>query len=100
MIKHIVMWKLKDSFNGETKSEMISNVKSILEDLKSKINVIIEIEVGINFNASEAASDVVLYSTFKSREDLDIYQKHPDHLKVAGYISEIRTDRTVADYEF
>jgi len=99
MIKHIVMWKLKDSLNGETKSEMISNVKSILEDLKSKINVIIEIEVGINFNPSEAASDVVLYSTFKSREDLDIYQKHPDHLKVAGYISEIRTDRTVVDYE-
>ena len=99
MIKHIVMWKIKDSHNGESKSEIIEHVKNILEELKSKISEIIEIEVGLNFNPSEAAYDVVLYSTFNSREDLEIYQKHPDHLAVAGYISEVRTARTVVDYD-
>ena len=99
MIKHIVMWKLKESHNGESKNEIIQNVKTILEDLTSKISQITELEVGINFNPSDAAYDVVLYSSFNSREDLDIYQKHPDHVKVAGYISEVRTERTVVDYE-
>ena len=99
MIKHIVMWKLRDSHNGESKSEIIKNVKNILEDLTTKISEIKELEVGINFNPSEAAYDVVLYSSFNSREDLDIYQKHPDHLKVAEYISEVRTESTVVDYE-
>lgn len=99
MIKHIVMWRLKENHNGESKEKIISKVKSILEDLTAKINEIVELEVGINFNPSEAAYDVVLYSTFNSREDLDIYQKHPDHLKVAEYISEVRTERTVVDYE-
>jgi len=99
MIKHIVMWKLKDDHNGESKNEIIANVKTMLMGLISKINEIKELEVGINFNPSEAAYDVVLYSTFNSREDLDIYQKHPDHLNVAGYISEVRTERTVVDYE-
>ncbi len=99
MIKHIVMWKLKDGHNGETKSEIIKNVKNMLEGLTAKINEIKELEVGINFNPSDAAYDVVLYSVFNSREDLDIYQKHPDHLNVAGYVSEVRTDRAVVDYD-
>ncbi len=99
MIKHIVMWKLKDRHNGETKNEIIKNVKNMLEGLTAKINEIKELEVGTNFNPSDAAYDVVLYSVFNSREDLDIYQKHPDHLNVAGYISEVRTDRAVVDYD-
>ncbi len=99
MIKHIVMWKIKDSHGGETKSEIINNVKNILEELTTKISEIGELEVGINFNPSEAAYDVVLYTSFNTREDLDIYQKHPDHLKVAEYISEVRTERAVVDYE-
>lgn len=93
------MWKLKDSHNGESKSEIIDHVKNMLEELNSKISEIVELEVGINFNPSDAAYDVVLYSTFNSGEDLDNYQKHPDHLNVAGYISEVRTERTVVDYE-
>ena len=93
------MWKLKDSYNGESKSQIIDHVKKILEELPATINEILELEVGVNFNPSEAAYDVVLYSAFNSREDLDIYQKHPDHVNVAGYISEVRTERTVVDYE-
>jgi len=99
VVKHIVMWKLKDSHNGESKSEIIDHVKKILEELTTKIREIVELEVGVNFNPSEAAYDVVLYSVFNSREDLEIYQKHPDHLNVAGYISDVRTERTVVDYE-
>lgn len=99
MIKHIVMWKLKDSFDGMNKSEIALKLKNELESLKSKIPQIMEIEAGINFNLSEAAYDVALYSSFENKEALSAYQKHPEHVKVAEFVSEIRTERCVVDYE-
>lgn len=99
MVKHIVMWKIKDSHEGLDKEALGLKLKSVLEDLTSKIEQIRELEVGINFNPSEASCDVVLYSTFDSKDDLEIYQKHPDHVKVAEFVGQIRTERRVVDYE-
>jgi len=93
------MWKLKDSARGTSKDQNALELKSVLEDLKNKISVIKQIEVGINFNKSSAAYDVVLYSEFDSLQDLQAYQKHPDHVKVVDFVNEIRDDRAVVDYE-
>jgi len=93
------MWKLKDSARGTSKDQNALELKSVLEDLKNKISVIKQIEVGINFNKSSAACDVVLYSEFDSLQDLQAYQKHPDHVKVVDFVNEIRDDRAVVDYE-
>ena len=99
MIKHIVMWKLKDTARGVSKDKNALELKSILEDLKHKISVIKQIEVGIDFNKSAAAFDVVLYLEFDSKEDLQAYQKHPEHVKVVDFVNEIRDERAVVDYE-
>ncbi len=99
MIKHIVMWRLKDFAHGRSKEENAKELKNSLESLKEKIREIKYIEVGIDVNRSDAAFDVVLYSEFDSLEDLEAYQKHPEHVKVAGFVSEIRSERAVVDYE-
>lgn len=93
------MWKLKDSYNGMDKSEIAVKLKNELEGLKSRIPEIRKIEAGINFNPSDAAYDVALYSEFESKEALSIYQKHPDHVKIAEFVSDVRTERCVVDYE-
>lgn len=95
MIKHIVMWKLKD----ENKGENALKIKKDLEALKSEISEIKEIEVGIDVNKSEAAYDVVLYSTFDSQEDLDNYQVHPKHKEAGVFIRQVVSSRVVVDYE-
>ena len=95
MIKHIVMWDLKD----ENKLENSKKLKASLENLKEEINEIKEIEVGININNSDASMDVVLYSVFNTLEDLDIYQNHPKHLKVKEFVKNISTNRKVIDFE-
>ena len=100
MIKHIVMWKLIDYYEGKTKNEIAETIKENIEALKEVIPQIKEVEVGINFNSSDAAFDLCLYSVFDSREDLEIYQNHPQHLKIAEYIAKVRTQRVVCDYEF
>jgi len=99
MIKHIVMWRLKEFANGVNKEENARKLKSHLESLKSKIKEIKRIEVGINIKSSDAASDVVLYSEFDSMDDLEAYQRHPEHMKVVDFVNEVRLERRVVDYK-
>jgi mitochondrial fission protein ELM1 len=100
MIKHIVFFNLAEEAEGKTKQELAQFIKSELENLKNLIPQIIKIEVGINIpNLPKTNWDLALYSEFANLEDLDIYQEHPEHKKVAGFIGKVRTDRAAADYE-
>lgn len=99
MIKHIVMWRLKDEAAGATKEVNALKLKESLESLVGVIPTLKAAEVGINFNPSDAAFDVVLYSEFDDREGLSAYQTHPEHMKIVDFVGEIRTDRAVVDYE-
>ncbi|MGK7394346.1 MAG: Dabb family protein [Candidatus Cyclobacteriaceae bacterium M3_2C_046] len=99
MIKHIVMWRLKEEAAGKTKAENLLKLKSLLEELTDKIPEIRELEVGVDFSGSDAAYDVALYSVFAQKQDLETYQKHPEHVKVADFINQVRLERVVVDYE-
>lgn len=102
MIKHIVMWKLKDFAEGASREQNAKKMKVDLEALKAKIPQIRHIEVGINLIPlipSDAACDVALYAEFANEQDLDTYQKHPEHLKAAGFVNKVRESRVVVDYK-
>ncbi|MDD3803920.1 MAG: Dabb family protein [bacterium] len=99
MVKHIVMWTVKDGALGKSKKENAKKLKSMLEALKEKIPFIKKLEVGINYAADEAAFDVVLYSEFESRADLEMYVAHPDHQALKDFIIDIREKRCFVDYE-
>ena len=55
-------------------------------------------EVGIDFNHSERAFDLSLYSTFTTKEDLQAYAVHPEHLKVVELIKRVTLESKVVDY--
>lgn len=98
MIRHIVMWRLAPS---PDMAERAVNIKENLEALKDKIDVLVDIEVGININTADTVSDVVLVSTFNSVEDLNEYQNHPAHKAVGTtYVKPFVEERRVCDYEF
>lgn len=99
MIKHIVMWKLKETANGNSKYENACILKNKLEALQGKIPGLLKIEVGIDFSNTQSSQDVVLYSEFATKEDLDHYQQHPEHKAVMPFVSEVRLERAVVDYE-
>jgi Stress responsive A/B Barrel Domain len=100
MIKHIVFFNLADMAEGKTKLENAVFIKNELENLKHLIPQIITIEVGINSpDAPQGNFDLSLYSEFKSMADLDAYQVHPEHKRVAAYIGKVKTDRACVDYE-
>lgn len=98
MIKHIVVWRMADMPDKMEKAEAI---KENLEALKDKIDIIKDIRVGLNFNETESASDVVLETVFETKEDLNTYQNHPAHKAVgANFVRPNVAERRVIDYEF
>ena len=94
MIVHIVMFKLKE----ESKSANIVKIKALLEELPSKIEELLSMEVGVNFDESERAFDLSLYSTFKTKEALKAYATNPAHLEVIRYIKGVILESKVVDY--
>ncbi len=99
MVKHIVMWKLKDNAEGADKEQNAKIMKKNLEALKDKISVIQHIEVGFDFVNGDASQDVMLYSEFATKEDLDIYRVHPEHVKEADFVKKVTSNRYTVDYE-
>ncbi len=99
MIKHVVLWKLKEEANGNTKQQNALEIKQRLEALNGKIPGLIKIEVGIDFLKTPESADVILYSEFENREALLVYAEHPLHKNVMAFILEARYERRVADYE-
>lgn len=99
MIKHIVVWRLKDDAHGNTKMQNAMIIKSKLEALAGKIPGIIKMEVGIDISGTEESGDIVLYSEFESKEALDNYQAHPEHKAVMPFVKEARSERRLVDYE-
>lgn len=98
MIRHIVMWRLADT---PDKAQKAAAIKEGLEALKDKIAEITDIQVGININDSDTVSDVVLVSTFASKDALAAYVQHPAHKAVgAAAVKPNVTERRVVDYEF
>lgn len=98
MIKHIVMFRLKESALGKSKDENLQKLKVLLESLQKKIPVVKCLEVGINIGASASASDIALYSEFDDLQALEDYRIHPEHVKVVEFIDKVCSERRVADY--
>lgn len=96
MVKHIVMWKLKENANGESKKVNAIKMKKMLEALEGVVPGAYKVEVGINYNPG--GYDVVLYSEFNDHDALEGYQMHPEFLKVKDFINEVMAVRAIADY--
>lgn len=100
MIKHVVVWKLKDEALGNKKEENAKKMKQMIEALKSEIDGIIDIKVGINeYVDKNPNADVVLISTHKDLEALFFYQNHPKHIEVANFVKEVVESRACVDFK-
>lgn len=99
MIKHIVMWKLKEQAEGADKATNAARMKAKLEACSSLVPGIVEFEVALARPDLEATYDVVLYSVFADKAALDAYQEHPQHVALKPFIGAVRLERQCMDYE-
>lgn len=98
MIKHIVLFKLKDEVPETDKLVVMNKFKEAIEALPAKISVIRKIEVGLNMNPGESWH-IALYSEFDNLDDVKFYATHPDHVAAGKIIAEAKESRSCVDYE-
>ena len=99
MVKHVILWQLKDEFSAEEKANIKAGIKVGLEGLQGKINGLVEIKVQTDCLASSNV-DVMLDSTFADEASLKGYAVHPAHVEVADALVRPYTKtRACIDYE-
>ena len=99
MVKHVIVWTLKDEYSAEEKENIKKGIKEGLEGLKGKIPGLVDIKVNINGLASSNA-DLMLDSNFETEEALKGYSVHPEHVAFAnGKVRPYTAVRSCLDYE-
>ena len=98
MVKHIVLFKLKDEVPETDKLVVMNKFKEAIEALPAKISVIRKIEVWLNMNPGESWH-IALYSEFDNLDDVKFYATHPDHVAAGKIIAEAKESRSCVDYE-
>ena len=93
MVKHIVIYTLKEGVN---KPEAIEIIRSVLEPLVGKIPGLLHLEIRA---AYQGGMDYALYSEFESKEALAVYAAHPLHQEAKTHFWNFLDTRVCADYE-
>lgn len=99
MVKHVILWKLKDEYSKEQISEIKRGMKEGLEGLAGKIPGLIDIKVYTE-GLESSNVDVMLDSSFENEEALKTYAAHPSHVAVAdAKVRPFTASRSCMDYE-
>ena len=99
MVKHVILWTLKDEYSGEEISRIKAEIKEGLEGLKSEIPGIVEIKVHTE-PLKSSNCDLMLDSTFENEDALKTYATHPAHVAVANTkVRPFTSARVCMDYE-
>ena len=97
MVKHIILWKLKESMSCEEKQAARLEAKKRLESLNGKIDGMISLRVIID-SLPTSNADMMLDSAFETAEALAGYQVNPLHLEAAGYVRSVVENRLCLDF--
>ncbi len=99
MVRHIILWQLKDEFSSEEKEEIKAGMKEGLEGLAGQIPGLLKIKVHTNGLASSNA-DAMLETEFADAASLKGYSVHPAHVAVAdGKVRPNIKSRVCLDFE-
>ncbi len=99
MVKHVILWTLKDQYSGAQMEEIKAGIKEGLEGLKGQIPGLVDIKVYTN-GLSSSNTDLMLDSTFEDEEALKNYATHPAHVAVAdNKVRPFTASRNCLDFE-
>lgn len=98
MVKHIILWTLKEELPNQEHAALKAQVKQKLEALQGKIEGLLKIEV-LTEPLSSSNTDMMLYSEFIDEAALAHYQQHPSHLEAASFVKSIVGARACMDFQ-
>jgi len=98
MVRHIVMWTLKEEVDGVPAQENAAKMKEMLEALAGRIEGLSHIEVSYDIVEAVPECDVVLCSEHDDVDALNFYQAHPEHQACVAFVKTVVTSRKALDY--
>jgi hypothetical protein len=99
MIRHIVIWRLKDEAKCFGWVERLESIHLVVAAMRERVPELLRIELGVNKAQVADSADLLLLSEFRSWEALHGYEKHPLHDELRRLIVPVRLERRVLDYE-
>ena len=100
MVKHIILWRLRDELAPEEKQHVKQDIKAGLEGLAGRIPGLLSISVNVVGRLDSSNADIMLDSTFTDEASLKAYAVHPEHVAVAdGKVRPYTSLRTCLDFE-
>lgn len=100
MVRHLVMWTLKDEVDGVPAKENAAKMKEMLEALNGRIEGLKHLEVSYDIVAADPECNIVLMSEHEDVDALNHYQGHPEHQACVAFVKTVVTSRKALDYEF
>lgn len=97
-LRHIVMWRLKDEAEGQSKAENMLIAQEALMRFSNLVPGIELFEVGLKTDGLDCTCDLILNSVFKDEAALTAYQNHPDHLAIKPLMKAIVEQRQCMDF--
>lgn len=98
MIKHLSLWRIR-SENGKDKAQILASLRERFHPLPEQIPGLLTMELGVNLKNGPDQADCALYAEFEDRAALQRYIDHPAHCALLPYLSEVRAERRIVDYE-
>ena len=99
MVHHIVMWKFKPEVEDAKKPELKKAMAENLKSLVGKVPGLLTVDF-VEAPLASSTHDMALVTTLEKAEDVAVYAKHPEHVKVADtYVRPYTTERAALDYE-
>lgn len=102
MIRHVVLFKFKETANGKAKRENLLEAKARMEALGEVIPEFTRFQVHLGAQGQAVGNyDYILVSEFDSLQQLEAYQKHPAHVAFGQFVKGLREPdgRACIDYE-
>jgi hypothetical protein len=94
MIDHLVFLAAREDASPEDIEDLVSSIRG----LKDTVPSVVDLTVGENFSGRSGGYTHGIFVRFESREGLQEYMEHPDHLAVVEKLDALTT-RIVVDYE-
>ncbi len=99
MVKHVILWRLKENVAGAEKEKVLREMKENLEALVGRVPGLVRLEI-VTKPLTSSNADVMLDSDLESEEALKGYQSHPEHVAVANtYVRPFTEVRLCMDYK-
>ncbi|XP_010500712.1 PREDICTED: stress-response A/B barrel domain-containing protein DABB1-like [Camelina sativa] len=99
IVEHVVLFKLKNDDDVDS-----NKINSMVNGINELINIdqVFHLSCGsihrLNSTSASAAFTHVLHSRYRSKDDLDAYAIHPDHVRVVKESESIREDVLAVDW--